>query len=73
MTITKKLMMYGLNREVEYFDMPFVREIVRKAAEDNYTFTSIITALVNHDVFRMQGSEEHHGQSHEMASVATGR
>jgi len=73
MTITKKLMMYGLNREVEYFDMPFVREIVRKAAEDNYTFTSIITALVNHDVFRMQGSEGHHGQSHEMASVATGR
>lgn len=60
MTITTRLMMYALNREIEYFDMPYVRDIVRKAAEDDYTFTAIITALVNHDVFRMQGPEVHH-------------
>jgi len=68
-TIAKKLMMYALNREVEYFDMPYVREIVRGAADDNYTFASIVAELVNHDVFRMQGPEEHHEQdAHDVAS-----
>jgi hypothetical protein len=57
MTITKRLMMYALNREVDYADMPFVREIIREAAKDNYTFTSIVTNLVNNEVFRMQGPE----------------
>jgi len=69
MTIAKRLMMYALNREVEYFDMPYVREIVKTAAQDNYTFTSIITALVNHDVFRMQGPEEN-GSESQVAAVA---
>lgn len=59
MTITKRLMMYALNREVEYFDMPYVREIVRSAAEKDYTFAAIVTELVNHEVFRLQGPEEH--------------
>lgn len=78
MTITKRLMMYALNREIEYFDMPYVREIVKKAAEDNYTFTSIITALANHDVFRMQGPEEYaslpskNATSQDVASTITG-
>ncbi len=62
-TITKRLMMYALNREVEYFDMPYVREIVSGAEEDNYTFASIVTGLVNHPVFRMQGPEEHHNDA----------
>jgi hypothetical protein len=62
-TITKRLMMYALNREVEYFDMPYVREIVRGAEDDNYTFASIVTGLVNHPVFRMQGPEEHHNDT----------
>jgi mono/diheme cytochrome c family protein len=60
MTITRKLMMYALNREVEYFDMPFVREIVRESASDDYTFTALVTNLVNSDVFRIQGPEEKH-------------
>jgi hypothetical protein len=74
MTIATRLMMYALNREIEYFDMPHVRKIVRTAAEDDYTFTSIITALVNNDVFRMQGPEEHHNQtSADLASAEPGR
>jgi cytochrome c-type biogenesis protein CcmE len=67
-TITKRLMMYALNREIEYFDMPQVRKIVREAAEDNYTFASIITGIVNNDTFRMQGPEEHENT---IASLAT--
>jgi hypothetical protein len=67
-TITIKLMMYALNREIEYFDMPIVRSIVDEAAENNYTFASILTGVVNSNAFRMQGPEE----SHEgVASIAS--
>jgi mono/diheme cytochrome c family protein len=56
-TVTRRLMMYALNREIEYFDMPQVRQIVRDAAASNYTFASIITGVVNSDSFRRQGPE----------------
>jgi len=58
-TVTKRLMMYALNREVEYFDMPQVRQIVRNAAASNYSFGAIVTGIVNSDAFRRQGSETH--------------
>jgi len=50
--------MYALNREIEYFDMPQVRQIVRSAAEDDYTLGAIVTGIVNSDAFRRQGPEE---------------
>src|SRR5262249_20133476 len=55
--LTEKLMMYGLNRELEYFDMPQVRRIVREAAKDNYKLSSIILGIVNSDAFRKQAPE----------------
>jgi mono/diheme cytochrome c family protein len=58
-TVTRRLMMYALNREIEYFDMPQVRQIVRDAAVDNYTFASIVTGIVSSDAFRRQGAEAH--------------
>jgi hypothetical protein len=57
MTVTKRLMMYALNRELEYYDMPEVRQIVRASAASHYTFASIITGVVNSDAFRHQGPE----------------
>ncbi len=54
--VTKRLMMYALNRELEYYDMPEVRKIVRDAAAGNYTFASLITGVVNSDEFRRQGA-----------------
>jgi hypothetical protein len=56
-TVTKRLMMYALNRELEYYDMPQVRQIVRDAAAKNYTFAALITGIVNSDSFRRQGPE----------------
>jgi hypothetical protein len=53
--LTEKLIMYALNRELEYFDMPQVRAVVRGAAKDNYKFSSIILGIVNTDAFRKQG------------------
>jgi Protein of unknown function (DUF1585) len=58
-TVTKRLMMYALNREIEYFDMPQVRQIVNGAAANNYTFGALINGIVNSDAFRRQGPEEH--------------
>jgi hypothetical protein len=62
-TVTRRLMMYALNREIEYFDMPLVRQIVREAAQNNYTFSSIIKGIVNSDAFRMQGPEEQENEA----------
>ncbi len=55
-TVTEKLLMYAVNRQLEYFDMPQVRAIVRGAAKDNYKLSSIIMGIVNSDAFRKQGS-----------------
>ena len=46
-TLTEKLMMYALNRQLEYFDMPQIRAVVRGAAKDNYKFSSIVLGIVN--------------------------
>ena len=50
--LTERLMMYALNRELEYFDMPQVRAVVRAAAKDNYKFSSIVLGIVNTEAFR---------------------
>ncbi len=54
--VTERLMMYALNRQLEYFDMPQVRTIVRGAAKDNYKLSSIVLGIVNSDAFRKQGA-----------------
>jgi hypothetical protein len=52
--MTERLTMYALNRELEYFDMPQVRAVVRGAAKDNYKFSSIVLGIVNTEAFRKQ-------------------
>jgi len=46
--------MYSLNRELEYFDMPQVRRIVRDAAKDDYKLSSIVLGIVNSDALRFE-------------------
>jgi hypothetical protein len=53
--LTEKLMMYALNRQLEYFDMPQVRAVVRGAAKDDYKLSAIVLGIVNTDAFRKQG------------------
>jgi len=55
-TVTERLMMYSVNRPLDYFDMPQVRAIVRASAKDNYKLSSIVLGIVNTDAFRKQGS-----------------
>src|SRR5690606_40443877 len=52
--MTEKLMMYAVNRELEYFDMPQVRAIVAQAAAQDYRLSAIVSGIVNSDAFRLQ-------------------
>jgi hypothetical protein len=52
LSFTESLMTYALGRTVDYRDMPAVREIVRRAETDDYTFESIVTGIVASDAFR---------------------
>jgi hypothetical protein len=56
--VTERLLMYAVNRQLEYFDMPQVRAIVRAAAKENYKLSSIVMGIVNSDAFRKQGAEK---------------
>ena len=53
-TITEKLLTYALGRNVESFDMPAVRAIVRGAAADGYSFESIVVGIVESIPFQMR-------------------
>lgn len=70
---TEKLMMYALNRELEYFDMPQVRAVVRGAAKDDYKFSSIVLGLVNTDAFRKQGPADAPQPKETKQAVASNR
>jgi hypothetical protein len=50
-TFTEKMMMYALGREVEYFDMPTIRKIVRTTKPVNFKFSSIVMGIVNSPAF----------------------
>jgi cytochrome c553 len=56
-SLTERLLMYAVNRRLQYFDMPQVRKVVRDAKKDNYTFAALILGVVNTDAFRKQAPE----------------
>ncbi|MEY4641438.1 MAG: hypothetical protein RLZZ227_1432 [Pseudomonadota bacterium] len=58
LALTQKLFMYALNRELEYFDLPQVRAIVRAAAADDYRLSALVTGIVQSPAFRMQALPE---------------
>ena len=51
-SVTQKLLMYALGRDVENQDMPLVRKLVRDSAANNYRFSSIITGIVSSPPFQ---------------------
>jgi mono/diheme cytochrome c family protein len=55
---SEKLMMYAVGRELEYFDMPQVRAVVRRAAAQDYRLSAIVSGIVASDAFRMQGAKD---------------
>jgi hypothetical protein len=57
MTLTEKLMTYGLGRGVEYYDEPAVRSIVRTASRDDFRFVSLIRGVVQSVPFQMRRAQ----------------
>ncbi len=55
-TVTAKLMQYALGRDVEYFDQPAIRKIIRDAAAQNHSWSSIIMGIVESPQFLMRMS-----------------
>jgi len=53
-TAIAKLSTYALGREIEYFDAPAIRSIVRTAAADDYRWSSAILAIVKSAPFQMR-------------------
>src|SRR6516162_2197215 len=51
-TATQKLLTYAIGRTVQYYDMPAVRSIVRKAAQNDYRFSSLVLGVVESDAFQ---------------------
>jgi hypothetical protein len=52
--LTERMLTYALGRGVEPSDMPVVRNIVKKAAQNNYRFASIIMGIVESAPFQMR-------------------
>lgn len=52
-TLTEKLMTYALGRRVEYYDQPVVRQIVRDAALEDYSWSAIVLGIVESPAFKM--------------------
>jgi len=55
-TVTGKLLTYAIGREMEYYDAPAIRSIVRAAAADDYRWSSTILAIVKSTPFSMRRS-----------------
>jgi hypothetical protein len=51
-TVTEKLIIYALGRDVDFNDMPALRSIVRNAARNDHKFSSIVMGIVTSDLFQ---------------------
>ncbi len=56
--LSEKLLTYALGRGLEYYDLPAVREIRRKAGEGDYRFSALALAIVDSVPFQMRRSPE---------------
>jgi mono/diheme cytochrome c family protein len=57
-TLTDRMLTYALGRGLEPSDMPVVRRIVKKAAQTDYRFASIIIGIVESAPFQMRATLE---------------
>jgi len=53
-TVAERLLMYALGRNLQYYDAPTVREILRGAAPGQYTLPSLVLGVVKSRPFLMR-------------------
>jgi hypothetical protein len=58
-TVAEKLLMYALGRNLQYYDQPSVRAVVRGAAAGNYTLASLVVGVVKSAPFELRTKSEH--------------
>jgi hypothetical protein len=51
-SLTERLLTYALGRELEHYDQPVVRSIVREAAADGTTLVALVQAIAASDAFQ---------------------
>ena len=51
-SLTERLLTYALGRELEHYDQPVVRSVIRQAAADGTTLAALVQAIVASDAFR---------------------
>ena len=56
--------MYALGRNIQYYDLPAVRRIVRGAAAEDYTFAALVEGIVMSVPFRHRAVPRGNGYSH---------
>ena len=56
-TVAEKLLMYGIGRNVQFYDRPTVRAIVRQAGADNNTFAALVSGVVQSKPFQMRTAQ----------------
>lgn len=56
--VAEKLLMYAVGRNVQYYDQPALREIVRASAADRYRFTTLVLGVVKSVPFQMRLPED---------------
>jgi hypothetical protein len=56
-TVTEKLLMYALGRNVQFYDQPVVRGIMRQSARDKYTLASLVLGVVKSAPFQMRETQ----------------
>jgi hypothetical protein len=52
--LTERLLMYALGRNIQYYDLPAVRAVVRQAAASGYTFAALVEGIVMSAPFRQR-------------------
>ncbi|HSU87580.1 MAG TPA: DUF1588 domain-containing protein, partial [Terriglobia bacterium] len=52
--VAEKLLMYAVGRNLQYYDAPAVREIIREAAPEKYTLSSLVLGIVKSVPFQMR-------------------
>jgi hypothetical protein len=55
-TVAEKLLVFALGRGVEPHDAPAIRQIIRRAQQDDYRFSSLILGLVHSTPFQKRKS-----------------
>ena len=54
LSLSRKLMIYGLGRELDPQDLPQLRGIIRSAQAESYRFEALVRGIVDSTAFRMQ-------------------